>query len=160
MQDFSVRMAKRLLSDGIWKSVNLEGLGTTFPKTEAILANAPTNTRTEEVLFVVSMKRAWQFLFDNFNYCNSIELMQEFNKIVGTLLFSFAGEIRGISAQNSGISYRSKLLKVESILNFMKEIESIKDVELRVLQYFCFVSKSQLFVKGNKRVTQLMVNKY
>ena len=29
--------AKRLLVDSIWKSANLEGLGTTFPKTEAIL---------------------------------------------------------------------------------------------------------------------------
>lgn len=48
MQDTAIEMAKRLLIDSIWKSANLEGLGTTFPKTEAILANAPTTTKTEE----------------------------------------------------------------------------------------------------------------
>lgn len=56
MQDSAIEMAKRLLVDSIWKIANLEGLGTTFPKTEAILANAPTNTKTEEVLFVINMK--------------------------------------------------------------------------------------------------------
>lgn len=37
MRDTAIEMAKRLLADSIWKSENLEGLGTTFPKTEAIL---------------------------------------------------------------------------------------------------------------------------
>lgn len=37
MKDSAVEMAKRLLVDIIWKSANLEGLGTIFPKTEAIL---------------------------------------------------------------------------------------------------------------------------
>ena len=45
MYDTAIDMAKRLLIDSIWKSANLEGLGTTFPKTEAILANAPTETK-------------------------------------------------------------------------------------------------------------------
>ena len=51
VRDTAIEMAKRMLVDSIWKSANLEGLGTTFPKTEAILANAPTTTKTEEVLF-------------------------------------------------------------------------------------------------------------
>lgn len=55
MRDTAIAMAKRLLVDSIWKSANLEGLGTTFPKTEAILANAPTTTKTEEVLFVINI---------------------------------------------------------------------------------------------------------
>ena len=66
-----------LLVDSIWKSANLEGLGTTFPKTEAILANAPTTTKTEEVLFVINMKRAWQFLLDDLDYQNSLSLLRD-----------------------------------------------------------------------------------
>lgn len=85
MKDSAIQMAKRLLVDSIWKSANLEGLGTTFPKTEAILANAPTNTRTEEVLFVINMKRAWQFLLDNLDYNNCIALLREYNKVVQEL---------------------------------------------------------------------------
>lgn len=61
MRDTAIEMAKRLLADSIWKSANLEGLGTTFPKTEAILANAPTTTKTEEVLFIINMKEHGSF---------------------------------------------------------------------------------------------------
>ena len=99
MKDTAIEMAKRLLVDSIWKSANLEGLGTTFPKTEAILANAPTTTKTEEVLFVINMKRAWQFLLDNLAYPNCIMLLREYDKIVGELLFHYAGEIRTIPVQ-------------------------------------------------------------
>lgn len=36
-------LAKRNLVDMIYKNANVEGLGTTFPKTDATLNNAPTN---------------------------------------------------------------------------------------------------------------------
>ena len=105
MTDSAIAMAKRLLVDSIWKSANLEGLGTTFPKTEAILANAPTQTTKEEMLFILNMKRAWQFLFDNLDYQNNISLLREFNKIVGELLFYNAGDIRTIPVQIGGTSW-------------------------------------------------------
>ncbi|MCD8089195.1 MAG: hypothetical protein LUD81_00970, partial [Clostridiales bacterium] len=89
MHDTAIEMAKRLLVDSIWKSANLEGLGTTFSKTEAILANAPTNTKTEEVLFVINMKRAWMFLLNNLNCVNDIDLLKKYNKTVGELLFTY-----------------------------------------------------------------------
>lgn len=37
MKDTTLAMAKRLIMDSIWKSANLEGLGTIYPKTEAII---------------------------------------------------------------------------------------------------------------------------
>lgn len=48
------------------------------------------------------MKRAWQFLLDNLEYNNCIMLLREFDKIVGELLFSYAGEIRTIPVQIGG----------------------------------------------------------
>lgn len=159
MQDSAIEMAKRLLVDSIWKSANLEGLGTTFPKIEAILANAPTNTKTEEVLFVVNMKRAWQFLLNNLDYNNCIMLLREYNKLVGTLLFSSAGEIRTIPVQIGGTSWEPEMPQTEIIIDSLEEIEQIEDVELRALKYFCYISRTQMFIDGNKRVAQLMANK-
>lgn len=37
MKATALAMAKRLIMDSIWKSANLEGLGTTYPRTEAII---------------------------------------------------------------------------------------------------------------------------
>ena len=159
MHDSAIEMAKRMLVDSIWKSANLEGLGTTFPKTEAILANAPTTTKTEEVLFVINMKRAWQFLLDNLEYHNCIMLLREFDKIVGELLFHYAGEIRTIPVQIGGTSWEPDLPHTGIIMEAMNEIEQIEEIELRALKYFCFIARTQMFIDGNKRVAQLMANK-
>lgn len=159
MRDTAVEMAKRLLVDSIWKSANLEGLGTTFPKTEAILANAPTTTKTEEVLFIINMKRAWQFLLDNLDYKNSIMLLREYNKIVGELLFNYAGEIRTIPVQIGGTSWEPEIPQTGIIMDTLSEIERIEDIELKALKFFCYVARAQMFIDGNKRVAQLIANK-
>ncbi len=159
MQDTAVEMAKRLLVDSIWKSANLEGLGTTFPKTEAILANAPTTTKTEEVLFVINMKRAWQFLLDNLTYDNCIMLLREFDKIVGELLFSYAGEIRTIPVQIGGTPWEPEMPHTGIIIESLQDIEQIEDTEEKALKYFCYIARTQMFIDGNKRVAQLMANK-
>ena len=81
MNNMSIAMGKRQLVDSIWKSAGIEGLGTTFPNTEKILSNLPVQTRRDEVLFIVNMKRAWYFLFDNIEYPNNISYLRELNKI-------------------------------------------------------------------------------
>ena len=159
MRDSAKEMAKRLLVDSIWKSANLEGLGTTFPKTEAILANAPTTTKAEEVLFFVNMKRAWQFLLDNLDYDNNLMLLREYNKIVGELLFQYAGEIRTIPVQIGGTSWEPELPHTGIIIENIDRIEQIDDIETRALKYFCYVTRTQMFIDGNKRVAQLIANK-
>lgn len=159
MYDTAVEMAKRLLVDSIWKSANLEGLGTTFPKTEAILANAPTETKSEEVLFVINMKRAWQFLLDNLDSPNNIMLLREYNKVVGELLFRNNGEIRTFPVQIGGTSWEPELPNSAAIISDLHEIDSIDDIELKALKFFCFVARTQMFIDGNKRVAQLIANK-
>lgn len=159
MRDTAVEMAKRLLIDSIWKSANLEGLGTTFPKTEAILMNAPTTTKTEEVLFVINMKRAWQFLLDNLEVPSNLALLREYNKIVGELLFRYAGEIRTIPVQIGGTSWEPELPHIGIIIEKLAAIEQTADAEQRALQYFCYVARAQMFIDGNKRVAQLIANK-
>lgn len=159
MRDTAIEMAKRMLVDSIWKSANLEGLGTTFPKTEAILANAPTTTKTEEVLFVINMKRAWQFLLDNLAYDNCLMLLREYDKIVGELLFHYAGEIRTIPVQTGGTSWEPEMPHTGIIMDSIQELEQIGDPELKALKYFCYIARTQMFIDGNKRVAQLMANK-
>lgn len=159
MRDTAIEMAKRMLVDSIWKSANLEGLGTTFPKTEAILANAPTTTKTEEVLFVINMKRAWQFLLDNLAYDNCLMLLREYDKIVGELLFHYAGEIRTIPVQIGGTSWEPEMPHTGIIMDAIRELEQIGDPELKALKYFCYIARTQMFIDGNKRVAQLMANK-
>ena len=149
MHDSAIEMAKRLVVDSIWKSANLEGLGTTFPKTEAILANAPTTTKTEEVLFIINMKRAWQFLLDNLTYANCIMLLREYDKIVGELLFHYAGEIGTIPVQIGGTSWEPEMPHTGIIMDRLGEIEQIADAELKALKYFCYIARTQMFISAS-----------
>ena len=159
MYDTAIDMAKRLLIDSIWKSANLEGLGTTFPKTEAILANAPTETKSEEVLFVINMKRAWLFLLDNLDSPNNVMLLREYNKVVGELLFRNNGEIRTFPVQIGGTAWEPELPNSIDIAERLQEIDRLENIELKALKCFCFVARTQMFADGNKRVAQLIANK-
>lgn len=160
MRDNAIDMAKRLLIDSIWKSANLEGLGVTFPKTEAILANAPiANTSMEEVTFIVNMKRAWQFLLENLHYPNNLSMLRELNKIAGYALFYNNGEIRNFPVQIGGTTWCPEMPHQAVIMEELHILNTIKDTDIRALKTFCYIARTQMFPDGNKRVAQLMANK-
>ena len=155
----AVEMAKRLIVDSIWKSANLEGLGTTFPKTEAILANAPTKTTQEEVLFIINMKRAWNFLLDNLDYPNCFMLIRQYNKVAGEIIVRNAGEVRYEPVQIGGTKWEPEIPQEGIILEELPLLEETRDPETKALKYFCYLARRQIFNDGNKRVAQLMANK-
>ena len=74
-------------------------------------------------------------------------------------MFNYAGEIRTIPIQIGGKSWKPEMPHTGIIINSIKEIERIKDIELRALKYFCYIARTQMFIDGNKRVAQLMANK-
>lgn len=104
------------------------------------------------------MKRAWQFLLDNLEYNNSIMLLREYDKIVGELLFNCIEEIRTIPVQIGGTSREPEMPHTGIIMDSIKQIEQIKDVELRVLKYFCYITRTQMFIDGNGRTSRLIMN--
>ena len=74
----NIFVAKRNIVDYIYKSAKLEGLGVTYPDTEAIFmgASAP-GVKVSEIVAVNNLKHAWQFLLDtldvplDYAYCAS-----------------------------------------------------------------------------------------
>ena len=152
-------LAKRLLVDSIWKSARLEGFSTTFPKTEEILDNIPVDTSRDEVLFIVNMKRAWNFLLDNLDLSNNIALLEELNRLVGDNLFYDAGSIRKMPVSIGGTDWVPEQPIRAVIIEELEQILKIKDTEEMALHLFCYVARTQMFIDGNKRVAQLIANK-
>lgn len=157
--DSAIELAKRLLIDSIWKSANLEGLGTTFPKTEAIIENIPTKTNKEEMFFILNMKSAWKFLLDNITYQNNLSFIRQLNKLVGEGLFTNNGVVRTTIVQIGGTTWIPDIPIEDLIINSLDEIDSMSDIELKSLKMFCYLARTQIFIDGNKRVAQLMANK-
>lgn len=159
MNNMSISLGKRQLVDSIWKSAGIEGLGTTFPNTEKILSNLPVQTKRDEVLFIVNMKRAWYFLFDNIDYPNNLSFLRELNKICMEELSFDAGGIRTVPVTIGGTSWVPELPHEGMIIQKLEQIDAMTDKLEAALEMFCFIARTQMFLDGNKRVAQLMCNK-
>lgn len=159
MNNISISLGKRQMVDSIWKSAGIEGLGTTFPNTEKILENLPVETKRDEVLFIVNMKRAWQFLFDNIDYPNTLSFLREINKICMENLSYDAGSLRTVPVTIGGTSWTPEYPQEGAIVEKLDEIARMPDRLEAALEMFCFVARSQMFTDGNKRAAQLMCNK-
>ena len=159
MLNYSISLGKRQLVDSIWKSAGIEGLGTTFPNTEKILDNIPVETSRDEVLFIVNMKRAWEFLFDNIDYPNNLMFLRELNKICMTDIIYGAGIIRTGMVTIGGTSWTPELPNEAAIIEDIDRINKIDDKLDMALEMFCYVARTQMFLDGNKRVSQLICNK-
>lgn len=67
-QEENIFLAKRNIVDYIWKSANLEGIGITYPDTQAIYNGMSVAGYTiEEINAVNDLKYAWQFLLEHIN---------------------------------------------------------------------------------------------
>lgn len=159
MDNMSISLGKRQLVDSIWKSAGIEGLGTTFPNTEKILSNLPVETKRDEVLFIVNMKRAWYFLFDNIDQPNNLSFLRELNKICMEELSFDAGNIRTVPVTIGGTTWVPEYPQEGVIIETLSQIEQMEDRLDAALEMFCFIARTQMFLDGNKRVAQLMCNK-
>ena len=95
----NIFVAKRNIVDYIWKSAKLEGLGVTYPDTEAIFNSLGVqNVPVTEIIAVNNLKRAWQFVLDNLDYPADFNYICRINQLVGgdNLLYG-AGFIRSNS---------------------------------------------------------------
>lgn len=161
MKNSAISLGKRQLVDSIWKSAGIEGLGTTFPATKNIIENIPVETTPDEVLFIVNMKHAWEFLFENIDYPVNIAYLRELNRICMTdLLYAEdPGKIRDTVVGIGGTSWKPELPNTAVIMEDIEKIQNNPDKREAALDMFCYIARTQMFLDGNKRVSQLACNK-
>ncbi|MBO4682718.1 MAG: cell filamentation protein Fic [Bacilli bacterium] len=104
--DFARSNMKKIIYD----QAVLEGVGTTFPDTEAILENAVVkNVKAEDVQKIVNLKHAWQFVLDKdvvqapSDYYLASYIARLVNE--GLLAIPDGGRIRGVPVKIGGSSY-------------------------------------------------------
>lgn len=157
--NISMSLGKRQLVDSIWKSTAVEGLGMTFPSTEAILNNLPVTTKRDEVYFVCNMKRAWELVFDCIDYPTTLMFLREINKICLDNLASGGGQLRNVPVSIGGTSWRPEMPEYSKIVDSLEKIQQNENKLEAALDMFCYIARAQMFIDGNKRVAQLICNK-
>ena len=156
----NIFVAKRNIIDYIWKSAKLEGLGVTYPDTEAIFngMRAP-NVKVEEIVAVNNLKHAWQFLLDNLDVPADYNYVCHLNKIVGgDNLVINAGFIRKVPVSIGGTSWKPDMPIESQIKEEIAEVLEIEEPTERAITHMLYLMRKQMFLDGNKRTSMLAAN--
>lgn len=156
----NIFVVKRNIIDYIWKSAKLEGLGVTYPDTEAIFngMRAP-NVKVEEIVAVNNLKHAWQFLLDNLDVPSDYNYVCHLNKIVGgDNLVINAGFIRKVPVSIGGTSWKPDMPIESQIKEEIADILKIEEPTERAITHMLYLMRKQMFLDGNKRTSMLAAN--
>lgn len=155
----AITYAKRMLVDSIWKSAGIEGLHVTFPETFDILNNIPVNMKPNDVMFILNMRDAWEFVIDTIGCDVDVAYIRQLNKICGEKLIYDSGVLRTSHVGITGSWYKPAIPQLPDVEESLAKINTIQDQEIRATSLFLYLARSQLFIDGNKRVAQLVMNK-
>lgn len=160
----NVFIAKRNIVDYIWKSANLEGIGVTYPETQAIYDGGIVNGLTvDNVIAINNLKYAWQFILEQDDIESDYKVLCELHKLTcdKLVLDQNLGRLRTTPVNIGGTSWKT-LFPIESkIKEELEEILNQKDktkTEIAI-ETMLWIMRRQMFIDGNKRVAMLFANK-
>lgn len=160
----NVFVAKRNIVDYIWKSANLEGIGVTYPETQAIYDGGIVNGLTvDNIIAICNLKNAWQFILENKDINYNFNVLCHIHKLVADrlVLEQDLGKIRTTPVNIGGTKgqpqfpIESQIIEeLNSLLN--QEDKSKTEIAIEVMLY---IMRRQMFIDGNKRVAMLFANR-
>lgn len=160
----NIFIAKRNIVDYIWKSANLEGIGVTYPETQAIYDGGVVNGLTvDKIIAINNLKYAWQFILENVDIEYDYSTLCHIHKLVADklVLDQELGRIRTTSV-NIGGTKRKPQFPIDSQIK--EELEELLNQPEKTkteiaIEMMLSVMRRQMFIDGNKRVAMLFANK-
>ena len=160
----NVFVAKRNIVDYIWKSANLEGIGVTYPETQAIYDGGIVNGLTvDNIIAICNLKNAWQFILENKDINYNFNVLCHIHKLVADrlVLEQDLGKIKTTPVNIGGTKWQPQfpiesqiIEELNSLLN--QEDKSKTEIAIEVMLY---IMRRQMFIVGNKRVAMLFANR-
>lgn len=160
----NIFVAKRNIVDYIWKSANLEGIGVTYPETQAIYDGGIVNGLTvNEVIAINNLKYSWEFILENNDINYDFKLLCYLHKLVCEKLVmnQNLAKLRSTPVNIGGTSWKplfpidSQIKEeLEQLLNQNEKSKTEISIEIML-----WIMRRQMFIDGNKRVGMLFANK-
>ena len=160
--DFARSNMKKIIYD----QAVLEGVGTTFPDTEAIIDNGiAKNVKVEDVQKIINLKHAWQFILDKdvIQAPSDYYLASYIARLVneGLLAIPDGGRIRGVPVTIGGSSYILPIPFEDKVKQDIRDLlESKLDDIDKAIELCLYVMKTQIYNDGNKRTAVIYANHY
>lgn len=160
----NIFIAKRNIVDYIWKSANLEGIGVTYPETQAIYDGGVVNGLTvDKILAINNLKYAWQFILETDDIEYDYKVLCRLHKLTTDKLVLDVnlGRIRTTPVNIGGTSWKP-LFPIESKIK--EELEELLNQNDKTkteiaIEIMLWIMRRQMFIDGNKRVAMLFANK-
>ena len=160
--DFARSNMKKIIYD----QAVLEGVGTTFPDTEAIIDNGIVkNVKAEDVQKIINLKHAWQFILDKdvIQAPSDYYLASYIARLVneGLLAIPDGGRIRGVPVTIGGSSYIPPIPFENKVKHDIRDLLECKldDID-KAIELCLYVMKTQIYNDGNKRTAVIYANHY
>ena len=160
----NIFLAKRNIVDYIWKSANLEGIGVTYPETQAIYDGGIVNGLTvDKIIAINNLKYAWEFILENndIEYDYKVQCMLHKLIVDKLVLNEDLGKIRTTSVNIGGTNWKPAFPFESQIKEELEELLSQKDKSKTemAIEIMLWIMRRQMFIDGNKRVAMLFANK-
>lgn len=160
-QQENIFLAKRNIVDYIWKSANLEGIGVTYPDTQAIYNGMSVSGYTiEDINAVNDLKYAWHFLLGHINDELDLNFIEKVHRLLGKFTVLNAGSIRYDEVRIGGTEWIPEIPNKEKVNCEIIKIKNDKISSIdKALDMTLYLMRTQLFYDGNKRIAMLIGNK-
>lgn len=157
----NIFLAKRNIVDYIWKSANLEGIGVTYPDTQAICNGMSVSGYTiEDINAVNDLKHAWQFLLEHINEQIDLAFIKKVHMLLGKYTIINAGTLRRDEVRIGGTDWLPEMPDEKKAACEILEISGSQMFPLdKALNMTLYLMRAQLFYDGNKRIAMLIGNK-
>lgn len=160
----NVFITKRNIVDYIWKSANLEGIGVTYPETQAIYDGGIVNGLTvDKIIAINNLKYSWQFILENGEMDYDFKMLCHLHKLTcdKLVLDQNLGRLRTTPVNIGGTSWKPQFpiesqIK-EELVTLLNQPEKTK-TEIAI-EIMLWIMRRQMFIDGNKRVGMLFANK-
>ncbi len=154
---------KRYLNDVIYSQAFSEGIAATFPETERILEGKKVDgISSSDYEVIISLKRAWQYIYDNLGkdfYYEDIALL---NAIVSDATNDRPGQLRQEDVfvrDKDNNRWYPELPKEYDVRDTIFKLNQINDPLEKGFAFFAYFTRSQVFNNCNKRTSFLLANK-
>ena len=160
----NVFIAKRNIVDYIWKSANLEGIGVTYPETQAIYDGGVVNgLKLDEVIAINNLKYAWEFILENAGIEYDYKALCQIHKLTcdKLVLDQDLGKLRSTPVNIGGTKWQPQF-PIESQIKEELEVllnQPLKNKTEIAIEIMLWIMRRQMFIDGNKRVAMLFANK-
>ncbi len=160
----NIFIAKRNIVDCIWKSANLEGIGVTYPETQAIYDGGIVNGLTvDNIIAINNLKYSWQFILEKDEIDYDFKALCHLHKLScdKLVLDQNLGRLRSTTVNIGGTSWKPEFPFESQIKEELEHLlnQSEKTKTEIAIEVMLWIMRRQMFIDENKRVAMLFANK-